>query len=77
MKLVFITCQQCKKMFYCETLLTDNRLPLHCPGCDRFLSYTDYKEQLRSSVSSALTRIRKPLNEKTMPEIIYGLEKKG
>lgn len=77
MKLVFITCQQCGKKFYCETLLTDNRLPLHCPGCDIYIDYSEYKGQIGSAVSSALTRIRKPLNEATIPEILYMPEKKG
>jgi hypothetical protein len=77
MKLIFITCPTCKKVFYCETILMDNKLPLHCPGCDRYMGYAEYQEQLGSSVSSALMRIRKPLNEKTIPEILYIPKKKG
>ncbi|OPX96535.1 MAG: hypothetical protein A4E60_03458 [Syntrophorhabdus sp. PtaB.Bin047] len=77
MKLVFIACERCGKTFYCETLLTDNRLPLHCPGCDTYIDHADYVRQVGPSVSSALTRIRKPLNEATIPEILYMPEKKG
>jgi hypothetical protein len=71
MKLVFVKCPDCGKQWYCETLLVDNRLPLHCPGCDRYIGHDVYAAQLVSSVSSALTRIRKPLTEENIPEIIY------
>lgn len=76
MKLVVINCPHCKKLFYCETLLTENKMPLHCPGCDIFIDFKDYAQQLSSVTSSALTRIRKPINETTMKEIIYIPEKK-
>lgn len=77
MKLIFFTCPKCKKLFYFETILLDNRLPLHCPGCDDYIPHKVYSEQLGGAVSSALTRIKKPLNEKTIPEILYIPEKKG
>ncbi|HOK03406.1 MAG TPA: hypothetical protein PLD85_13075 [Spirochaetota bacterium] len=77
MKLIFIKCPNCKKLFYCETLLTDNKMPLHCPGCDIFIQHTEYVNQLGSATSSALTRIRRPLNEATVKEVLYIPLKKG
>ena len=76
MKLVFIKCPHCGKRFYAEVLLSENRLPAHCPGCDAYLDYPMYAGQLTAGASSALARIRKPLNEKTIPEILYIPKKK-
>lgn len=71
MKVVFINCPRCGKAFCVEVLLTQNRLPLHCPGCDAFLAPAEYGPQLVSLVTTAVARIRRPLNENTAGEIIY------
>jgi hypothetical protein len=71
MKVLFVTCPYCSKKWYAETIVFENRLPLHCPGCDAYLNYDVYSQQMAPAGASALTRIRKPLNEKTVPEILY------
>ena len=71
MKVLFVKCPHCGKRFYAETILFENKMPLHCPGCDAYLGYDLYSQQMGPSASSALTRIRKPLNEKTIPDILY------
>jgi len=71
MKVLFVKCPYCAKQFYAETILFENKLPLHCPGCDTYFGYEVYSEQMGTAAASALTRIRKPLNEKTIPEILY------
>ncbi len=71
MKVMFISCPQCGKRFYSEMLLVENRLPMHCPGCDAYIGYAVYAQQVGPAGSSALARIKRPLNEKTIPEILY------
>ena len=71
MKVIFINCPHCGKSFYCEELLVENELPLHCPGCDTYLDYSAYADQLGSRAISVLTRIRKPLTGKTVKDILY------
>jgi hypothetical protein len=53
-------------------LLTDNRFPLHCPGCGKYISYKEYQSQLQPvSSTSVLTRIQKPISKETVGEILY------
>ncbi len=77
MKVLFIKCPYCEKRFYAETILFENKMPLHCPGCDAYFGYDVYAEQMGGTAASALTRIKKPLNEKTIPEILYIPKKKS
>ena len=71
MKVMFISCPHCGKRFYSEMLLVENRLPMHCPGCGEYIEHAVYTRQLGPAGSSALTRIKSALNEKTIPEILY------
>ena len=71
MKVMFISCPHCGKRFYSEMLLVENRLPMHCGSCDAYIEYEVYTRQLAPAGSSALARIKKPLNEQTIPEILY------
>jgi hypothetical protein len=71
MKVLFVSCPHCQKRWYAETILFENKLPLHCPGCDAYVGYDIYSQQMGSASTSALTRIRKPLNETTIPDILY------
>lgn len=77
MKVLFVQCPYCAKRFYAETILFEHKMPLHCPGCDTYFGYDLYSEQMGATAASALTRIRKPLNEKTIPEILYIPKKKS
>jgi hypothetical protein len=70
-KMFHINCPHCGKFFYGEMLLIEGGLPLHCPGCDRYLSPQEYAGLLGGGSDAVLTRIKKPLNESTIPEIIY------
>lgn len=71
MRIVFINCPRCGKLFCVETLLTLNRLPLHCPGCDAYLEHREYSPQLAGTATTALARLRHPLNEATIREVVY------
>ena len=77
MKVLFVTCPHCGKRFYAETILFENKMPLHCPGCDAYFGYEVYSKQMGPAGTSALTRIKKPLNEKTIREILYIPKKSG
>lgn len=76
MKMFHLNCPRCGKFFYGELLLVDNRLPLHCPGCDAYLPPEEYGPLLGAGRETALARINKPLNETTIPEIIYRPDQK-
>ena len=54
MKVLFIKCPYCEKRFYAETILFENKMPLHCPGCDAYFGYDVYAEQMGSTAASAL-----------------------
>ena len=71
MKVFFVNCPHCGKLFYSEMLLVEHQLPLHCPGCDTYFGYSLYSDQLEAKTMSTLTRIRKPLKEKSLQEILY------
>ena len=63
-----VTCPDCKKVYYCDLLLFELEVRLHCPYCGRYF----YREQspevyIGGSGTSAVARIKGGIK----PEMIY------
>ena len=76
MKMFDFTCPQCGKYFYGDLTLIELKVPIHCPGCDRYYRYNEYIGILESKKDTTLARLNKPLTEDNMFEIIYMPEKR-
>ncbi|NMB40875.1 MAG: hypothetical protein GX996_02950 [Firmicutes bacterium] len=75
MKMFDFTCPKCGKFFYGDLTLIELKVPIHCPGCDRYFNYDEYIKILAGKKDVTLARLNKPLTEENMFEIIYIPEK--
>lgn len=71
MKMFNFTCPQCGKFFYGDVTLIDLKVPIHCPGCDKYYYYHEYAKIFDSKKDITLARLSRPITEENMFEIIY------
>jgi len=71
MKMFYFTCPKCGKYFYGDITLVKLKLPIHCPGCDKYYSYEEYTGYLSAKQDTTLARLNKPITEENMFDIIY------
>lgn len=71
MKMFNLTCPHCGKAFYGDVTMVELKTPLHCPGCGAYMDYAEYRAILGSSNGTALARLKRPLTEENMDEVIY------
>lgn len=71
MKMFNFTCPQCGKFFYGDITLINLRVPIHCPGCDKYYEYDEYITELQGKQDTTLARLNKPLTSENMFDIIY------
>lgn len=71
MKMFDFTCPQCGKFFYGDVTMIDLKVPIHCPGCDRYYFHDEYVKIFEGKRDTTLARLNRPLTEENMFEIIY------
>lgn len=71
MKMFNLTCPYCGKSFYGDITMVNLKVPVHCPGCGVYMEYGVYKNALGGTNGMALARLKRPLTEESMYEIIY------
>lgn len=71
MKMFNFTCPGCGKFFYGDITLLELKVPIHCPGCDRYYEHAEYVKIFGGKKDTTLARLNKPLTEENMFEIIY------
>ncbi|MHB8916831.1 MAG: hypothetical protein ACYC4H_02315 [Desulfocucumaceae bacterium] len=75
MKMFNFTCPECGKFFYGDVTLIHLKVPIHCPGCDKYYSYGEYSKAFENKRDTTLARLSKPITEENMFDIIYIPEK--
>lgn len=71
MKLFNFTCPQCGTFFYADVVLIDLKIPIHCPGCDKYYYHNEYEKIFQNIKDNTLSRLDKPITQENMFEIIY------
>ena len=71
MKMFNLTCPHCGRAFYGDITMVNLKVPVHCPGCGVYMEYTEYCNLLGGNNGMALARLKRPLTEENMYEIIY------
>ena len=71
MKMFNLTCPHCGRAFYGDITMVNLKVPVHCPGCGVYMEYTEYCSLLGGNNGMALARLKRPLTEENMYEIIY------
>ena len=75
MKMFNLICPRCGKSFYGDITMVNLRVPDHCPGCGNYIEYAEYQNALGGDNGMALARLRRPLTEENMYELVYKPEK--
>ncbi len=75
MKMFNFTCPECNRFFYGDVTLVNLKVPIHCPGCDKYYRFEEYSRIFESRRDTTLARLNKPITGENMFEIIYLPEK--